>query len=267
LNRPASRWIQRYYLGPDHPMKIRLWNWFWTRMDGRLRLQLPYAENGWITLNVRDWLQFLIFLQGFCELEVWETLMAHAQTDEVVWDVGANIGSLSIRAVLDKRVRAVHSFEPNPGHLEILRLNLALNQGPCTIHPVGLSDRAEVRPLYEGTQTNMGLASFEPAEGRKSRNVRCRTADELVYGEGVPAPTRLKIDVEGWEDRVLAGAARLLAEQPPKTIVIECACHPDGSLVDRGAADRLLRAGYSFTRMLRPDGSIEPRENYVAEHR
>jgi FkbM family methyltransferase len=248
-------------------MKIRLWNGFWTWMDGRLRLQVPYAGSGWITLNVRDWLQFLIFLQGFCELEVWETLAAQAEAGEVVWDVGANIGSLSVRAVLDKRVRAVHAFEPNPGHLEILRLNLSLNPGPATVHPFGLSDHDETRPLYEGTKTNMGLASFEPIEGRESHPVRCRTADDLVYGEGVPPPTLLKIDVEGWEERVLIGAARLLAENPPKAIVIECACHPDGSLVDHGAADRLIKAGYSFDLMVRPDKSIEPRENYLAVHR
>jgi FkbM family methyltransferase len=266
LNRTLSRWIQRYYLGPDHPMKLRLWNGFWIWMNGRLRVQLPYAEGGWIALNVHDWLQFLIFQHGFFEPEVWESLSAKAREGEVVWDVGAHIGSNSIRALLDKRVRAVHSFEPNPVQLDILRVNLALNPGTSTIHPFGLSDRDEVRPLYQGTERDSGLASFEAAPGQECRSASCRTADDLVYREGVEPPTLVKIDVEGWEERVLAGASRLLAENPPKTIVIECASHPDGSLVDHGAADRLMKAGYTFRRIVRPDGSIGPRENYIAEH-
>ena len=51
------------------------------------------------------------------------------------------------------------------------------------------------------------------AEGTVS--VRAFTLDHLVFRDGLPAPTVMKIDVEGAEYAVLRGATRLLTENRP----------------------------------------------------
>src|SRR5207302_8721381 len=45
--------------------------------------------------------------------------------------------------------------------------------------------------------------------------VRSFTLDDLTFHDGLPAPTAIKIDVEGAEAAVLRGAARLLTEHGP----------------------------------------------------
>ncbi|MBM3558861.1 MAG: FkbM family methyltransferase, partial [Alphaproteobacteria bacterium] len=54
-----------------------------------------------------------------------------------------------------------------------------------------------------------------------SQWIKSVTLDELHWQRGLPAPTHVKIDVDGFEGRVLAGAARLLAERIPDSWAIE----------------------------------------------
>lgn len=257
----TSRILAAYYRGPDHPMKLRLWRWCRT-LAGYPRLTVPYGGGGWITVDERDWLQGRILAEGGYEREVWDALSAFAAEDECVWDVGAHIGSVAVCALLDPRVQEVHAFEPDARHSAALRINLALNRGRFTQHLVALSDRAERRRLFIGPSSNTGLSSL--AGGGAALEVECRTADELVFRDGVTAPTLLKIDVEGWEGRVLRGARRLLSEQPPKAVVLECAAGKGGEIQESGVAEHLERRGYRLAWIKRPSGVVEARENFLA---
>ena len=59
--------------------------------------------------------------------------------------------------------------------------------------------------------------------GGLTLNVQQITLDDLVFGDAVTvtAPTHLKIDVDGHELGVLAGAERTLTEGPVKEIMLE----------------------------------------------
>src|SRR5207245_9525361 len=46
--------------------------------------------------------------------------------------------------------------------------------------------------------------------------VRSFTLDDLTFHDGLPAPTAIKIDVEGAAGAVMRGAARLLTEHCPR---------------------------------------------------
>lgn len=218
-------------------------------------------------MDERDWLQREIFVTGAYEPEVWAALSSFLTADEVMWDVGAHVGSFAIRALVDPRVREVHAFEPDPVHADVLAINLALNKGQYTIHRFALSGRRERARLYHGPPANTGLSSLaaQPNLNGESFEVDCRTADELVF-EGLAPPTLMKIDVEGWESEVLYGAVRLLSESPPKAIVFEAEYMEGDEIRDRSLARWLESLGWNIRHIKRPSGLVEERENFIAVH-
>jgi FkbM family methyltransferase len=259
-------------------MKLRLWRYV-RQLSGYPALTLTYGAKGWITIDERDWLQSSIFAYGVYEPEVWAALAQYATRDEVVWDVGAYIGSFVLTAAQDSRVKAVCAFEPDPLTLRTLVSNLALNGNPATVYPLALSDTTERRTLIHGPSTNGGMSTLNPAartgitdhvsDGRHELpifDIVCRTADELVAEGEIPAPTLMKIDVEGWEYQVLNGAQRLLRSTRMKAIAFEASCDATGTLTDERLAGLLAESGYSFSRIRRPDGEIRRVENYLAVH-
>lgn len=267
IGRKASKLLRAYYLGPDHPMKIRFWGWF-RRLTRYPRLTLPYADGGWITVDERDVVSRFVMEDGGYEPEVWDALAAFARRDEVVWDVGGNIGTVSIRAVRDPRVRMVHAFEPDPANADVLEHNLALNGSRFRVHRVALHSRTETLHLNVAPDANRGLSSLARATSTgRTTAVQGVTVDDLVFERGVDAPTLMKMDVEDWEIHVVRGARRLLAERPPRAIVLESESDASGAMVDVELRGLLEAAGYRVERLARPDATIESRENYLAVRR
>lgn len=267
LGRTASKLLRAYYRGPNHPAKLRGWAWL-RQLQGYPRFLIPYVNGGWITVDERDYLQNQIFVTGWYEPEVWNTLAAFAISNEVVWDVGGNIGSVAIRALLDPRVREVHTFEPDPLHADILTFNLSVNQGRYRIHPAALSDTNGQKQLHHATFPHVGGSAFEVVPGvgvyEGSFQVQCQTADTLVFSEGIPPPTLMKVDTEGWESHIFLGAERLLKEVPPKAIVFESLSDGQDGVQDKRLAEYLESYGYQISRIKRPEGATYSRENYLA---
>jgi FkbM family methyltransferase len=171
---------------------------------------------------------------------------------QTVLDVGANRGFFTmLAAALVGPGGRVHSFEPNPAVMTDLREHVRVNgfADRVTCHPDALSDKADDGAVfYVSTKAdNSGLSSLTPgAEAldlgylSASATTRVRTVplDEWVAAAGLTAPIDLlKMDVEGAETLVLAGARKTLTDNPPRHLVIET--KPDGE------AARVL-AGYGY---------------------
>jgi FkbM family methyltransferase len=182
----------------------------------------------------------------------------------VVWDIGAHIGSFAIQTLLDSRVKEVHAFEPDPLHADILRINLALNKGQYAIYRFALGSQREQRNLYHGPMINTGFSSLAIQVSNEVFEVDCRTADELVFQEGIPSPTLMKVDVEGWEFKVLQGAQRLLKECPPKAIVFETECDEFNNPIDHSIIPYLEGLSYKVEKIIRPHGAEDLKENFLA---
>lgn len=264
LNKTISRLMQYYYLKVYVPSKFIWWKWV-RSLTGYPRLTVPYANQGWISLDERDLLQRQIFVLGSYEEEVWNTLAEFVCGGEIIWDIGANIGCFAIQAVLDSRIMEIHCFEPHPTFSNILAWNMDLNQGkPFFVHKFGLSDENTETVLYDSPIANLGLASFDKDWGKGSLLVKCLTIDHVIQSGQAPSPHLIKLDVEGWEKKVLYGAKELLKNMPPRAIVFEAACSDTGELLDRELTLYLKEHGYQVSRIERPSGEIEERENYLA---
>lgn len=166
-------------------------------------------------------------------------------------DVGAFVGKV-FKDVLASglEIREVHLIEPNPTSLGLLRENLKeISSGPAPIvHEVALgAERGRVRLRDSGSMTKVVASSVaSPADQAGLFDVECRTLDELSQSFTEKHISLLKIDVEGFEDRVLAGATKLLEEQRVDVVYIEVGVNPAGAqqCYYRHVDDVMLRHGY-----------------------
>jgi len=143
------------------------------------------------------------------ELNALKTMMLIANSDSIFVDVGAHIGFYTVR--MAKICRHVHAIEPDPESIEILKRNLELNGiNNVTIHPVACGDVEEERTLYTASESS----TLYERPDRRQVKVQVKRLDNLV-----PHCNIVKIDVEGWEEKVLLGARRLIEESKPIWIV------------------------------------------------
>ena len=163
----------------------------------------------------------------------------------VLFDVGANIGIYTLWAGLTRHAR-VFSFEPEASNYAILNLNLRANglAASCRAFCIGIADRIGLDDLLLAKH-EVGSSGHQVRSAQAGRNVQgiaTTTLDHLVYEAGLPCPSHLKIDVDGIEPAIVAGAGRLLADDRLKSVLIEL------SVMDpahRAVIDHLVAAGFA----------------------
>ncbi len=193
-------------------------------------------------LDISDFLDWHVYFS--VEEGAKSALYSLVHAGDTVIDVGANIGETALE--LARRVGApgrVIAFEPDPLVREKCRHNFALNAGlPLRLEPYALSDREESAQLHRVSDRNSGgnrILSPErvtPGAGTDSVTVRCLKLDEYARQNRLGPVAVIKIDVEGFEQRVLEGA-RVLIERDHPRLYIEL---DDGNLRAQGTSARTL---------------------------
>lgn len=128
-----------------------------------------------------------------------------------VVDIGANVGNHTVYYATHTRAGAILPFEPNPAARALLAENVALNaltQVDLANAHFGLG-RAAGRAGVVAPARNLGAGRLVAAAGEDA--VEVRTLDSF----GLDNVSFVKIDVEGMEIDVLAGAAETLARNRP----------------------------------------------------
>jgi FkbM family methyltransferase len=189
---------------------------------------------------------------GTYEPELQAALRELIQPGAVIYDVGANIGYISL--LLAKAAGAnghVYAFEALPGNAEQWLKNVALN---------GMEARLS---LYAGAVTNCagpvrflvhasgGMGKAAGSAGRADQyqseiSVPGISLDEFVYRQGNPPPQVVKMDIEGGEVLALPGMRRVLAEARPLMLM-----ELHGPESSRAAWETLTAAGYMICWMRR----------------
>ncbi|MGH8752173.1 MAG: FkbM family methyltransferase [Burkholderiales bacterium] len=148
----------------------------------------------------------------------------------VFCDVGANVGMYTIfAAALGHRVMA---FECESWNYSLLNRNVALNGFGQSVSafPVALSDVVGYSEMFlaemaggsschqVGRQLDFG---DNPLHSAFRQGVYCDTLDSVFRDEQIARPQFIKIDVDGIEDRILTGGARLLVSPGTKGVLVE----------------------------------------------
>lgn len=159
---------------------------------------------------------------------------------DVLWDIGANIGLYSLYAAAKGGVR-IFSFEPSAFNFALLVEHVALNKKDELVNPlcVALSDSTGVFPLHMANlsvgRAGNGLRDARTQEGTFAsvfkQSVPALKGDDAVALLGIPAPTHIKLDVDGIEGLILAGMPKVLASV--KTVLVEVEGENEAHAVER----------------------------------
>ena len=226
------------------------------RGKGRLRplLRVPtsgrrvvrYPSGLLLQLDLSERHQQDLFF-GLFERRELRTLQAVMETGGDMVDVGAHIGMFSLTAARAAAVGSrVLALEPNPRAREQLDANVLLNGcDNVVVLEMAASDESGPRLLTvpatpDPSWSSLEQRTFEPGG---TLTVETTTIDAEVEARGL-RPSFVKIDVEGHELHVLAGAERTLESQRPLVL-----CEVSGATALPAAAF-FHRIGYAPVRVL-----------------
>lgn len=158
---------------------------------------------------------------------------------DVVVDVGASMGVVALLAgKIGCRVLAI---EPEQRNFEKLRRNIALNDLSCEPLRLAITDHSGTATLHVFPRGRSGHHTLAPRDAAiATQVVECTTIDELLERRAIERVDLLKVDVEGAEPEVFAGAASSLARGAIRTIVFEISKRP------------LERMGHDVEDVIRP---------------
>ena len=143
----------------------------------------------------------------------------------VVYDVGANIGYISLMAarLAGERGR-VFSFEALPANIARLTRNVMMNAMQYrvkVVHAAVVDKPGEVTFLAHASGA-MGKARGSAGRDEhytQTIKVIGLALDDFVFRQGNPPPAVIKMDIEGGEGMALAGMLRLLKEARPVLLI------------------------------------------------
>lgn len=252
---PLRRRVQ--YLASAGRVPKKLWNRL-PIIDDVFEVTLPAGQRFRYRTAAGDAIGQALYWRG---LDGWEAatiypFLSLAVRSRRFVDVGANTGAYTLLAcAVSDRLRAV-AYEPVPRVFERLRDNIERNglADRCRIEPMAVADACGRTELHVPDRPMPSSASLHR---RGFRNIRGRLVDVplttldgdlLANGDDADRENHgheridlMKIDVEGFEDKVIVGMKRILNEHRP---VIICECNPDGPHAE---VERLLAgAGYRF---------------------
>lgn len=158
------------------------------------------------------------FYCGLHEAEDMAFILHFMRPGDVFYDVGANVGSYSLLAAA-ANVEKIIGFEPSTLTGTKYRRNVDVNalRDVVSIHHVALGEGVGELTFTQGLDTtNHVVAAGE--ESGEAEVVPVRRFDEFfIRGR----PSFIKMDVEGFESQVLAGAGEALSDTSLMGLLIE----------------------------------------------
>lgn len=137
---------------------------------------------------------------------------------KTVIDVGANVGQFTIAASKIFDDIRVHSFEPIPSCFKELQKNVS-NLGNVAVYPFALGEcEAKVTFHVNSHSQSSSLLALAPVhcdafpkeQEKEAITVKVSTLDLVFENTELQHPILLKVDVQGYESRVLLGGERTL---------------------------------------------------------
>jgi len=202
-----------------------------------------------------DWERFRVQTVATKEPETVDWILENFRAGDVLFDIGANVGIYSMLAAAWNREGTVVAVEPMPANFNRLCQNAVVNQ----------LQNFDPYCLAVADRTGLGTFNFASLlEGSSMHSVGASDATEqfgetVVFRSGIGlvtldtlaavagAPSLIKIDVDGGEDDVLAGAGGVLHNPTLRSLLVEFNW-PTGSPGPVGRDRPLLDAGFVATR-------------------
>lgn len=184
-------------------------------------------------LDLREVIDYAMFTSGSREPDTSNALKVLCKRGNVVLDIGANVGSHALpMASLVGEEGKVYAFEPVPWAMNRMKKNLELNNFKnMVLEPIALSDTNEEMEMKFRASFKIGSKSGVGVEGKiddgwwgecEHIKVRLQTLDNYVSTRHFSHIDLIKLDVDGFEGKVIRGAQETLKQFTP-VIIMEVA--------------------------------------------
>lgn len=156
----------------------------------------------------------------------YETKHTPIKSDDIVFDIGANIGFFTLDAAGKAKKGQVYAFEPIETLCERIKKSCSTNKlDNVTIVPYAAGSKTGALTFHlDATQLLTG-GSSELSTGKKLL-VQQTSIDEYVQTNEIPHVDFIKMDIEGMEPEALRGARQTLKKHKPR-LAICTYHHPD----------------------------------------
>ena len=193
----------------------RFVNWqFQSRLLKKQRV-INYVNNSLMIVKRGYSSSTAAYYMGLAEFEEMGFLLHFLREEDYFVDVGANVGSFSVlsSAVCGCITTAI---EPIEDSFQLLQKNIELNKVKNKVTPlnIGMADKAGRLNFTISKGQNNKVAA---KQDNNSISVITNTLDNVCKR----VPALLKIDVEGFETKVIQGAKNILHDPNLKAVIIE----------------------------------------------
>lgn len=198
---------------------------YWNKIHGAIirRSASTYAENilgHRMHLDAADSLQLSI--NGVYEEFEGNYLMGLIKEDDVIVDVGANIGYYTLQFARKVGPKGhVFAFEPDPENFATLTKNIKLNgYQNVTLLQKAVSDTTQKLKLYYSEDHKGDHRTYASEENRRSFEIEATSLDD--YFATNPTPINLiKMDIQGFEYYALKGMREVFSKHPKLILASE----------------------------------------------
>lgn len=173
---------------------------------------MKFVKNTWLPDNDTHFEKY-IDDEGNYQKEQFDCAIKYIKPENrgLFIDVGAHVGLWS-RMAEKARFNLIMAFEPNQENYECLKKNIT-NKNHFLFN-FGLSNKNEYVKFVNPQNDNSGANEIK-GEGK----TRLRKFDNFILGDYVLNDILIKIDVQGYEDKVVKGMTNFIKQCKPIIIV------------------------------------------------
>ena len=177
------------------------------------------------------------YVYGIGEFEIAPFFERVAGKRPVVLDIGSNVGTAAMAFARARPDGVVFAFEPMAAVRGVLSKNLEINQlNNVTVVPIALGDEVATFDLIQERAGNPGSSFLSRSSEVSAHVVSTQRLDDWAGSRS--DVSFIKIDVEGFEARVIRGGAETIRRCRP---IIVAEVHAAALERQGGSSEELLR--------------------------
>lgn len=173
-------------------------------------------------LDISDYMEHAIYF-GLLNVPDFDRddLYSLVKPEQIIFDVGGNIGDTALHfAQIQNNIGKIYCFEPVPVLFERLKKNVSINSFTnINIQNIALSDKREDLFFNLPKAQNSSGIFLSHTASEESKKVHSLTLDDFCSENKIEKLDLIKIDVEGFELKVLMGAMQTLKKFKPKMFI------------------------------------------------